>query len=334
LNFHCIGFGSINIDEFWEAPAEFFQLIGISSGDEIVREFEWFNRYYPILKRLGTLKAIGPGGSAANTIAALNRMGFSTGFFGAVGNDFHGKIDLEELGPKGHLRIKHADCPSGRCLALIDPHDISRDRALVITPNANDYLSGSFLDKNYFIGTDWVHLTSFVSSGPLDAQKTLAENLSEKTQLSFDPGIVYCRLGIKPLELILARSQVLFVTHEELFMLTGSNKVEESKSILLSIGVKIIVLKMGPKGIRAIESNNDWFQEAVTPSRIIDRTGAGDVAAAGFLAGLILSLPISECLELAAQAASKSLESYGRNAYPDRQYVGNFLATRNRSFNY
>jgi ribokinase len=332
LNFHCVGFGSINIDEFWEAPSEFFQLIGISPGEEIVREVEWFNRYYPILERLGTLKAVGPGGSAANTIAALNRMGFTTGFFGAVGADFHDKIDLEELGLKDHLHIKHSDCPSGRCLALIDPIDSSRDRALVITPNANDSVTASLLDRNYFIDTDWVHLTSFVSSGPLDAQRILSENLSERNQLSFDPGVIYCRLGIEPLKLILARSQVLFVTYEELFMLTGLNRVEESMSRLLSIGVQTIVLKMGPKGIRAVQSNDDWFQEAVPPIRVIDRTGAGDVVAAGFLAGMILSLPISECLELAAQSASKSLESYGREAYPDRKYLGNFLANRNRSF--
>jgi len=331
LKFDCIGFGSINIDEFWEVPSEYFQLIGVSPGEEVVQDVNWFNEHYPSLETVGALKTIGPGGSAANAISALRRMGFSTGFFGAVGNDIHGKIDLEELGSYDLLRIRYTGLPSGRCLALINIEDESRDRALVIVPNANNMLDPNSLDIRYFCESNWVHLTSFVLAAPLEAQKKLVQNLPASVNVSFDPGAVYCRLGIKRLESIISRSHVLFLTEEELNMLICLDCVEKSILRLISMGVGTVVLKMGPKGIKAFQSNNTWFHEAVRPIRIVDRTGAGDVAAAGFLAGLMLSLSIIDSLALAAGAASRSIEGYGRSMYPDREYLKNFLANRNRN---
>jgi ribokinase len=328
LKFDCAGYGSINIDEFWETSSEFFELVDIAPGEEVVRDVQWFNEYYPSLKMLGVLKAIGPGGSAANTIAALRRMGFSTGFFGAAGNDIEGKIDLDELGQSDLLRIRHTNLPSGRCIALINTDDAHRDRALVILPNANNLADKASLDVSYFCDAKWVHLTSFVSNGPLEAQRKLVQTIPDKVNISFDPGAVYCRLGMKVLESIIARSRILFLAEEELGALMGPTPMDKSISRLISIGAQTIVIKMGHKGIKAFQPNKTWFHDAVKPIRIVDRTGAGDVAAAGFIAGMILSLPIVDCLALASGAASKSIQGYGRSAYPDREYLNNFLVNR------
>jgi ribokinase len=328
LKFDCAGFGSINIDEFWETSSKFFELIGIAPGQEVVQDIHWFNKYYPLLKISGDLKGICPGGSASNTIAALRRMGFSTGFFGVAGNDIDGKIDLDELGQSDSLRIRHTNLPSGRCIALINADDAHRDRALVILPNANNLADKASLDVNYFCDSNWVHLTSFVSNGPLEAQKKLVQTLPDKVNISFDPGAVYCRLGMKPLESIIARSRVLFLAEEELVTLMGPTPMDESISKLISIGAQTIVIKMGHRGIKVFQLNNTWFHDAVKPTRIVDRTGAGDVAAAGFIAGMILSLPPIDCLALASGTASKSIQGYGRSMYPDREYLKNFLANR------
>jgi ribokinase len=204
--------------------------------------------------------------------------------------------------------------------------DANRDRALVILPNANSLADSNSLDMNYFRQSDWIHLTSFVSPHPLEAQKQLLQNLSPRIKVSFDPGVVYCRLGKEDLGPIIARSNVLFVTEEELKVLTGIHETAESISELLTIGAKIIVLKLGPQGLKAFQADRSWFQEAIPPVEVVDRTGAGDVAAAGFLAGMILSLPIADCLALAAWTASRSIEGYGRSTYPDNEFLKIFLA--------
>ena len=321
-----IGFGSLNLDEFWEVTPGFLQAHGLRPGEEYVRDFDWFAEVYPLLSIEGDFKAADPGGSAANMIAALFRMGFTTGFYGATGKNDVGHLRLEELGKPENLKIETPEVPAGRCLALIDTQDPGRDRALVVLPNANDLAGSDEMDLQYFADTHWVHLTSFVSRGPLSAQIKLVEALPEKVRISFDPGVIYSALGLDVLQPILCRADSLFITSEELKTLTDQPDVEQSAEDLLEIGARTVVVKLGAKGILAFQRGRSVFQSAVPPAVVNDRTGAGDVAAAGFLAGRLKSLPLEVCLELAAAAASKSIEGYGRSTYPDRDFLARFLA--------
>lgn len=328
---HAIGFGSLNLDEFWEVDADFLLREGLKVGEEYVRDVEWFERVYPLLKEQGTPRGIDPGGSAANMIAALRRMGFDTGFFGAAGRSDAEGLRLDELGSRDNLRILASQIPSGRCLALIDRDDPGKDRALVILPNANDMAGCEGLDLAFFGQASWVHFTSFVSLEPLLVQARLAQDLPTNTRISFDPGAVYCALGVKVLEQILRRVDVLFATPEELADLSGREEELVALEELFALGVGTVVVKRGANGISAFRPDAAYYSPAVQPAAITDRTGAGDVAAAGFIAGMILSLSIGGSLELAATAASKSIEGYGRSTYPDRALLEAFLARRRDS---
>jgi len=331
LRLHAIGFGSLNLDEFWEVDQGFLRMYGLEPGDEYVKDVEWFAAVYPVLQRQGSLKAIDPGGSAANMIAALRKMGFETGFYGATGREDVETIRLDELGQPEDLSVKKVDLPAGRCLALIDRRDAARDRALVILPNANDLAGSQEFDLAYFQQARWIHLTSFVSRQPLAAQISLLGLLSGKTHLSFDPGEVYSALGLEQLSPLLEQTDVLFTTEEELQTITGLSSLEEAVTVLIQMGVKTVVVKMGARGLRAFEMQRSFHQAAVLPAEVKDRTGAGDVAAAGFIAGMIHSLSTEESLELAASAASRSIEGYGRSCYPDAAFLHGFLSKLKQS---
>lgn len=330
MKLDAIGFGSLNLDEFWEVDLKFIETHGLRTGEEYVRDVEWFNRVYPVLINQAELKARDPGGSAANTIAALRKMGFETGFFGAGGNTDQDRLRLAELGDPGNLRILQSELPAGRCLSLIVKDDPARDRALVILPNANDLAGSLGFDPDYFLEAEWVHLTSFVSPLPMAAQVKLVEMLEGRTRVSFDPGAVYASLGLASLEAILRRSDILFVSVEELTSITGKRDVESAVAALQDLGVGTVVLKRGSRGISAFQAGSSFHQTAVAPERILDRTGAGDVAAAGFLAGMLESLSVEESLELAAVAAARSIEGYGRSCYPDRRLLEHYLKTTGR----
>jgi ribokinase len=326
LKIDFIGFGSLNLDEFWEVPGEFLKAAGLSPGSEYVRDLKWFSDIYPGLTLAGAKKAGDPGGSAANTIAALRKMGFTTGYYGAMGKDDLAEMRLTDLGEPDNLKISFTDLPSGRCLSLIQMDDDAKDRALVVSPNANDTVGTQALDLEYFRDCGWVHLTSFVSQDPLESQITLAENLPPEVKISFDPGAIYCATRAKAVEPILRRTTLLFVTKEELFELTGATSTAKAISMLQDLGVPMIVLKKGLDGVTLFTEEKKLDQSVITPERIVDRTGAGDVAAAGFLAGWELSGDLGLCLYLAAAAASRSVEGYGREAYPDRSFVERTIA--------
>ncbi len=326
MRLDAVGFGSLNLDEFWEVSPEFLHSHGLKPGEEYIRDIDWFSRAYPQLKAQGNLKGVDPGGSAANTIAALFKMGFETGFYGATGKDDLKKMRLEELAKPENLKIATSEFPAGRCLALINSQDADRDRALVILSNANDLADFDETNVEYFVQAGWVHLTSFVSHKPLEGQIKLVKSLPDDVSLSFDPGVIYSVLGIGALQPILSRTEVLFITREELKLLTGKDGMEQGAAELLALGTKNVLIKLGAEGLLAFQPEESRSQAAVPPAAVKDRTGAGDVAAAGFLAGKLKSLPFEACLELAATAASKSIEGYGRSAYPDRKFLENFVA--------
>ncbi len=81
----------------------------------------------------------------------------------------------------------------------------------------------------------------------------------------------------------------------------------------------------------AFHAGKTIVQPAIPPTVLVDRTGAGDVAAAGFIAGELKALDLGGCLEVAAAAASKSIEGYGRTAYPDRAFLEKCVEERIRS---
>ncbi len=151
------------------------------------------------------------------------------------------------------------------------------------------------------------------------------QGLPKNVKVSFDPGAVYAPLGRDVLLPILSRTDVLFVTREELAHLASTSAVSEAAAILLDLGIRAVVVKRGAEGMQAFLPEKIVSQEAIPPRYIKDRTGAGDVAAAGFLAGMMQSWSIEACLEFAARAASASIEGYGRSAYPDRGFIEQFV---------
>lgn len=325
---HAVGFGSLNLDEFWEVSPAFMTEFDLIPGHEYVRDVAWFQAAYAALTERGRLLAADPGGSAANSIAALRRMGFRTGFYGATGRLDAAALRLDELGEPSDLRVETVDLPAGRCLAFINQNDPARDRALVILPNSNDLAGAGWLDPDYFERTEWLHLTSFVSRDPLKAQIRVVESLSSRVRVSFDPGVVYASLGLASLEPLIRRTEILFASREELSMLTSRSSPDDAAEDLLRFGPKIVVVKLGEQGIEAVRRDGKLHQGAIPPREVRDRTGAGDVAAAGFLAGMVQSFPVESCLRLAAAAAARSIEGYGRAAYPDREFLAAFTQSR------
>jgi len=80
-----IGFGAINLDMIYEVDsisAISAEGIDFLPGSEFFSSCQVFSKILQSVERQGSLKTKGGGGSAANTVVALSRMGFETGFVG------------------------------------------------------------------------------------------------------------------------------------------------------------------------------------------------------------------------------------------------------------
>ena len=167
-----VGFGALNLDLIYEVK----DLRSISMrggplvpGREIFGSEEEFQSLLEQVDRFGTLKSKSGGGSAANTIVALARMGFSSRFIGKVGEDKEGDFILENMRPVHTGSIRRGN-ESGICLVVLD---CRQDRFLFVRGNANNTLTIDEINLDAVSDSSWIHLTSFIGDPPFEAQKFL-----------------------------------------------------------------------------------------------------------------------------------------------------------------
>ena len=317
--FDVVGFGALNVDLIYQTDSSMIAEIAGDAGvgTETTARPEEMYALLQRLERCGTLKSKDGGGQAANTIVALSRMGFRCGYTGAVGDDEDGKFLLDSLELVDTAGIVRGG-RSGICVVMLDE---TGERTMRVFPNANNTVSNAQVDTDYAARADFLHMTSFVGDGPLDTQRKLVKELGKSCRIAFDPGDLYSRRDIEELREIIERAEIVLAADDEIESLTCTD-YERGCRELLSMGAKIVVAKKGKEGTY-VASGNGAFETSAPPAEVVDKTGAGDVYAAGFIAGLLRHAPLEECAAFASRVAAKSITGYGRSCYPDESDLAN-----------
>ncbi|MBA7601232.1 Ribokinase [subsurface metagenome] len=129
-----------------------------------------------------------PGGSAANTIYGLARLGVKTGFTGVVGDDAPGQSMLEDFREAGmdtsQIKIRPG-AKTGSTLCLSDKLNF---RSIQVTPGANSLLTMDDLDMDYINQADILHISSFVDDAQFEILLELVNKLDSSVKISFSPG--------------------------------------------------------------------------------------------------------------------------------------------------
>ena len=311
-----VGFGSLNVDYIYQAEDLSFLESFYPGGEKrrawVLADREEIRKLKKILLEKARLISRTGGGSAANTVHCLAKMGFETGMMGKTGRDEDGTFLEEGMSTlsRTHVLRNHR---TGRALILLGP---DRDRIMLLLPHANQELTWADLDPDFVRSFRILHLTSLPGEG-LSLQERLAREVAGQVQISFDPGEVYARRGLQDLIPLLARCHFLFITQGELELLTGRVWRDGAEEIL-DLGPRVVAVKKQGSGALIREAAGVWE----LPAPIIqakDTTGAGDVFAAGFLGGYLRGLPLSACGSLGLTMARQSMGGVGREAYPTRE---------------
>ncbi len=280
--FDVVGFGALNVDKLFKVNR-----IAGKEEESFITNF-----------------AETCGGSAANTVVGLARLGCKVGFVGKVAGDREGKILLEEFRREDVDTKGIAVAKQGRSGTVMGFVDENGERALYIDPGVNDQVEFNEKNKTYASQTMFLHLTSFVGEESFQTQRRILETLPKGVMVSFDPGALYARKGLAALGSIVEKSFVLMPNAGELELLTGIADYRKGAEVMLKRGVKVVAVKLGSRGCYVTDGRRSHNVEAFKVS-VVDTTGAGDAFCAGFLYGLI---------------KHKSLEECGR--------IGNFVASR------
>jgi len=298
VGIEVIGFGALNIDQIYSVARM------LSDGESPMTEF-----------------LLSPGGSAANTIYGLAKLGVVGGFLGTLGDDEAGGMLLDDFRNVGvdtrQIRVKKAKTGTTLCLT-----DKRGRRAIYVLPGANSLLESDDIDLDYIKQARILHLSSFAGERQLEIQKQLMDRIPHSVKVSFAPGSIYAAQGLAALTPIIKRTFVLFINRKEIEQLTGEEFQKGAQSCL-GRGCKVVAITLG-EGMKRkattaacylATSDREYMIEAKRTKRVPgDTIGAGDAFAAGFLFGLLREKNLEECGYLGELVAQFSIARSGARA--------------------
>ena len=248
------------------------------------------------------------GGSAANTIYGLAKLGVETSFIGKIGKDDYGRIFKEDL-EKSNIKpvLLTSDTHSGRAVALISP---DRERTFATHLGAAIELDADDLHTDHFSGHDIFHIEGYIVQNNELLEK--AVKLAKENGMDISLDLASYNVVEDNLEflryIVKEYVDIVFANEEESKSFTGKEPLEALNE--LAEFCRIAVVKIGKEG-SLVKSGEDVFHIDAIDVELVDTNGAGDIYAAGFLYGLSRGWSLDKCGKTGAILAGKIIEISG-----------------------
>ena len=261
-----------------------------------------------------------PGGSAANTIFGLSKLGTRTALLGKLGRDDAAEIyrsGYEAMGGDSS-RFKYNDSvPTGRCLSLVTPDSertMRTDLGAAATMTPDDVSSADFA------GFSHVHMEGYLLFN-FDLAKRILELAKESgCSVSLDMAsfeVVNASKDALP-ALLADYVDIVFANEDEAAAFCGSDDPETALDAFSKL-VSTTAVKLGVKGAM-IRQDGETVKVDAKPVDAVDTTGAGDLWASGFLHAYLHHLPLRDCGELGAIVAAEVVQVMGASI-PDESWT-------------
>ena len=311
-----IGFGALNLDKMY-----YVKDIACKDEESYIKDFD-FN----------------PGGSAANTIVGLSRLGLISSYIGKVADDEEGELlemNLISEGVYVNNLIEADKGNSGKVLGFIDEEG---ERALYVDAGVNDEITIDEINIEHAINTKIIHFTSFIGKS-LNAQIDLLDYLPDSVILSFDPGMSYAKKGINALRKIIDRTNILLINETELKLLfedyyskIDGIDIENDPPLtfrdlaihVLDDGIDTVIVKRGNKSVYGINNKDEEVKVPIFETNVIDTTAAGDSFNTGFLYSYLKGYSLEKSCLIGNWVASKCVENIGTTGLPDKKQLEEF----------
>ena len=265
--------------------------------------------------------AMGPGrelsgGSAGNTAAGLAALGCRAAFMGQVASDELGDIyrhDIESLGidflvaPRGDVGA------TARSLILVTP---DAQRTMNTFLGAAQKLERSAIDPAAIESAKIVYLEGYLwdpeePRAAMEAAIDIARSAGTKVAFTLSDGFVVERHRADFVRLINdGEIDILFANEHEFLHLSQGTDLDSAID-LFADRIPTLVVTRSEQGAMARSGGERAQVPAERIERLVDTTGAGDLFAAGFLAGQSKGKSLEVSLRLGAIAAAEVIQHYG-----------------------
>lgn len=253
-------------------------------------------------------KSQSAGGSAANTIHGVAKLGAQTGYIGMVGEDELGGEfvrDLIKAGVEPHLI--HSSEETGRAVALVTPDS---ERTFATYLGAAIGLTADHISSSVFSKYKYFHIEGYLVQNHELIRRAIETARELGMIISLDMASYNVVEANREFlwDIIHRYVDIVFANEEEALAFTG-HKPEQAVSEIAKF-VEIAIVKTGSSG-SLVKTIAEYCEIGVIPVSPIDTTGAGDLYASGFLFGHSMGMSLQRCGELGALLAGNVIECMG-----------------------
>ena len=251
------------------------------------------------------------GGSVANSIVGLSKLGNKVGFIGKVNDDDLGNKYEEGLKKENVEYIyskKKEELPTGTCLILITPDS---ERTMCTFLGTAGKINENDVNINSVKNSEITFLEGYLWDEG-DPKKAFEKAIEYSNKVAMSLSDLFCveRHKLHFLNLVKNKLDITFANEQEIMSLINAKNFNEVITFGKKLG-KTIIITRGEKGSVAISKNEVVECDSEKNLKIIDLTGAGDLFAAGFLHGYINNLTIKESLKKGTEMSSKIIQKIG-----------------------
>ena len=271
------------------------------------------------------------GGSAGNTVAGIAALGLKAGFIGQVADDELGRIfrhDITAMGVDFTTPERTDVGASARCLILVTP---DAQRTMNTFLGAAQCLPASAISAAEVASAKILYLEGYLwdPAEPRAAMEAaIAAARAAGTRVAFTLSDSFCisRHRDDFMRLIdEGKIDLLFANADEIVALAGVGEFEGAVAAVAP-KVPLLVVTRGSDGAIAVAGSERAEVAAEPIARLVDTTGAGDLFAAGFLAGQARGKSLEASLKLGAIAAAEVIQHYGARPEADlRALAGDLI---------
>lgn len=255
------------------------------------------------------------GGSGANTIAGIAKLGVSAAYIGKVADDGTGRRfnkSMSDLGIAGQIPPLKNGPATARSLIAVTPDG---ERSMSTFLGANVTFGPKDIDKDLVRASAVTYLEGYLFD--TDEQKAafvkaaeIAKTAGRKVALTLSDAFCVDRHRASFQHLVDNHVDILFANKQELLSLYQLDDLGDSLRMVWKAGTTACVTR-SEKGSVIIENGFVRQIPAIPVNEVVDTTGAGDQYAAGVLSGRAMGLNWEDSGQLGSLCAAEIITHYG-----------------------
>lgn len=253
------------------------------------------------------------GGLAGVTATVFSQLGGKSAFIGRVGSDGFGDYLLQTMRSQGVDcdGVRRSNGTGSAATTVLVSGD--GERTFLHHQGASQDFSEDDIDFALVSKAKLVHwggpaVTPKLDGEPIGRVLTKVRDLGVKTSMDtcYDgQGKWFSRI-----EHALPNLNIVMTSIEEARKYMGRETPEDIADALLSYGVETAVIKLGSEGL-FLKSANEKHAIPAHSVPVVDTTGAGDAACAGFLYGYLNGWDLLRCGRLANAVGGLTVQTMG-----------------------